>query len=315
MSGSGSAARAETAPKKDLSAVVRELERRKADDILTAEEVATLTGSSLQTVYNWCNRKERPLKHEKPGREYRIRVEDLSEFLRAKTFRPRDVRRGEGDEGVEVAAVEGRAERIAAFRPPAPRPGSFAEVWTFTPAGQVELTAAAERPITIEVEPERADLLTAIKEPADARRAARAVFELALEALRWRRAALTMKAAEAASDRKWAAGASRELEGQAGRLLERSSGIEPEVVEMLLLALQESAEPGRAEENTRAHITLISTAAACGEAAPTVEGGELLDEDERQRLAALDVTTETLRNVFDTWAAAVDGAAEAGGAG
>ncbi len=297
-------------PKKDLPTVVRELERRKADDILTADEVATLTGSSLQTVYNWCNRKERPLKHEKPGRDYRIRVEDLIEFLRARTFRPRDVKQDEGGGAAGGAGVETRAAHLARTHAPRHRPDALAEVRTSTPTEHSTLALAEGRPISIEVEPERADLLEAIRDPADARRVVRAAFELALETLLWRRAALTMKAASEAADIGWAGEARRALEGQEARLLERSAGIEPQVVEMLLLALQESGEARGAEENTRAYITLVETATAGGNASePWAANAKPVDDDDAQRLAALDVTAETLRRAFETWG----GAAEAGG--
>lgn len=310
MSGPGSAARAETAPKKDLGSAIKELERRKLDDILTAEEVATLTGSSVQTVYNWCNRSERPLRHEKPGREYRIRVEDLIEFLRARTFRPRDVKQEEGGEAGGRAEAERQSSHLARTHAPRPRHDAPEEVRTSTPGGDVPLALAEGRPIRIEVEPERADLLDAIRDPADARRVVRAAFELALETLRWRRAALTLKAASGAADIGWAGDARRAMEGQEARLLARSSGIEPQVVEMLLLALQESGEPRGGAENTRAYITLVDTAAAGGnQGEPWAANAKPVGDEDAQRLAALDVTTETLRRTFEAWAvsAASDG--------
>jgi hypothetical protein len=242
--------------------ILADLRGRDPEEILTTLQVVEITGVTQQTVFNWIKRKESPLVASKPGREWRIRVGDLIDFLSRKALRDGD--RAEAEVVTTATTVAERGQAIAAAHAP-----TIFLRFDDAPAATGATESEAGSSNTLQ----------------NAFDTAARLLDLAGLGQRWRRAVLTLAAATESGDVDWQRECRESVERLQTDLLRASGLITERMLTLFRYAADEAIEECR--EKKVSELMLVESTAE--------------EEDDRQAENEFERAKDLLATVFSVW--------------
>ena len=208
---------------KSVAAILEALEGRDPREILTAIQVAEIAGVTQQTVFNWIKRQQNKLVATKPGREWQIKVSDLRDFIKSRSFR-------EGEVSAEGADVRTQTDTSSA---PRTSPISL----RLLPTAMQDGDATTPEGAASNALPTPAEVLARL-------------LDLAAISLQWRRAALTHETAVRGGGEDWQAESAADLKRLEDDLLRACGMISDRGLSLFRFAAEDVIEGlgGRADE-------------------------------------------------------------------